>query len=133
ELGGGARVEEIAQKLNLKLRTIDAVDRSGRNPEGDLVGGLPAGADVISSAFGSEVGNENDALQLPAGGFVWYDVVSVTPSRERPLEEVKDKVAARFREDEITKRLDAKTADLLEKVKSGTALADVAAADGLKV
>jgi peptidyl-prolyl cis-trans isomerase D len=133
ELGGGARIEEIAQKLNLKLRTIEAVDRSGRTPDGQEVADLPAGVEVISSAFGAEIGGENDALQLPAGGFVWYDVISVTPSRERPLDEVKDKVEARFREDETTKRLDAKTAELVGKLKSGATLADVAAAEGLKV
>jgi peptidyl-prolyl cis-trans isomerase D len=88
---------------------------------------------VINGAFGAEDGSENDALQLPAGGFVWYDVISVTPSRERSLDEVNDKVEARFREDEITKRLDAKTAELVGKLKSGAALADVAAAEGLKV
>jgi peptidyl-prolyl cis-trans isomerase D len=133
ELGGGARLEEIAQKLNLKLRTIEAVDRSGRTPDGEQVADLPAGVDVVNSAFGAEIGGENDALQLPAGGFAWFDVVDVKPSRERPLDEVKDKVEARFREDEITKRLDAKTAELLGKVKSGTSLADLAAAEGLKV
>ncbi len=133
EFGGGARLEEIAQKLNLKLRTIEAVDRSGRTPEGAQVPDLPAGVDVISSAFSAEVGGENDALQLPAGGFVWYDVTNITPSRERRLDEVKDRVEARFREDEITKRLDAKTAELLGKLRSGTSLADLAAAEGLKV
>jgi peptidyl-prolyl cis-trans isomerase D len=133
ELGGGARLEEIAQKLKLKLRTIEAVDRSGRTPEGEQIADLPPGVDVINSAFGAEVGGENDALQLPAGGFVWYDVINVTPSRERSLDEIKDKVEARFREDEIAKRLDAKTAELLGKIKSGTSLADVAAAEGLTV
>jgi peptidyl-prolyl cis-trans isomerase D len=133
ELGGGARIEEIAQKLGLKLRTIEAVDRSGRNPDGEPVADLPAGVDVINSAFSTDIGNENDALQLPAGGFVWYDVANITPSRERSLDEVKEKVEARYRDDEITRRLDAKTADLLGKVKAGTSLADVAAAEGLKV
>jgi peptidyl-prolyl cis-trans isomerase D len=133
ELGGGARIEEIAKKLNLKLRTIEAVDRSGRNPEGEPVADLPAGVEVINSAFSTEIGNENDALQLPAGGYVWYDVVDIKPSRERSLDEVKDKVEARYRDDEITRRLDAKAADLLGKVKSGTPLADVAAAEGLTV
>jgi peptidyl-prolyl cis-trans isomerase D len=133
ELGGGARLEEIAQKLNLKLRTIEAVDRSGRPPEGEPVGDLPAGVDVISSAFNTEVGNENEALQLPAGGFVWYDVVNITPSRERKLDEVKDRVEARFREDEIIKLVNAKTAEVVGKLKSGVSLADVAAAEGLMV
>jgi peptidyl-prolyl cis-trans isomerase D len=133
ELGGGARLEEIAQKLNLKLRTVEAVDRSGRTPEGAQVADLPAGVDVINSAFGAEVGGENDALPLPAGGYVWYDVTNITPSRERSLDEVKDRVEARFREDEIAKRLDAKAAELVGKLRSGASFADVAAAEGLKV
>jgi peptidyl-prolyl cis-trans isomerase D len=133
ELGGSARLDEIAQKLNLKLRTIEAVDLSGRTPDGEQVKDLPDGVDLVSNAFNSQVGVENDALKLPAGGYVWYDVISVTPSRERPLAEVKDKVEARLRDDEITKRLNAKAAELLGKLKSGAALADVAAAEGLKV
>lgn len=133
ELGGGARLEEIAPKLNLKLRTIEAVDRSGRTPEGEPVADLPAGVDLINSAFNTEVGNENEALQLPAGGFVWYDVVNITPSHERKLDEVKDRVEARFRDDEIAKRVNAKSAEIVGKLKSGASLAEVAVAEGLTV
>jgi peptidyl-prolyl cis-trans isomerase D len=133
ELGGGAQLEEIAKKLNLKLRTIEAVDRSGRTPEGGPVADLPAGVDVINSAFNTEIGNENEALQLAGGGFVWYDVVNVTPSRERKLDEVKDRVEARFREDETIKRLNAKTTEITSKLKSGASLAEVATAEGLMV
>lgn len=133
ELGGGASIEEIGKKLNLKMRTIEAVDRSGRTPAGEPVADLPAGVDLINSAFNTEVGNENDALSLPAGGYVWYDVINVMPSRERTLDEVKDRVEARFREDELIKRLNAKTEDILGKLKSGASLAEVAAAESLMV
>ncbi len=133
ELGGGAQLEEIAKKLNLKLRTIEAVDRSGRTPVGEPVADLPAGVDVVNSAFNTEIGNENEALALAGGGFVWYDVVNVTPSRERKLDEVKDRVEARFREDETIKRVNAKTTEITSKLKSGASLAEVAAAERLMV
>jgi peptidyl-prolyl cis-trans isomerase D len=133
EFGGGAALAEIAQKLNLPLRTIEAIDRSGRAPDGQPVTDLPAGVDVVNSAFNTEIGSENDPLQLTGGGFVWFDVANITPSRERKLDEVKDQVEARWREDEIVKRLDAKTTEIVDKLKSGTPLADVAAADALKV
>jgi peptidyl-prolyl cis-trans isomerase D len=42
-------------------------------------------------------------------------------------------VAARWRDDEVVKRLDAKATEIVDKLKSGTTLADIAAADGLKV
>jgi len=133
ELGGGAQLEEIGKKLNLKVRTIEAVDRSGRTPEGEPVADLPAGVDVVNSAFNTEIGNENEALALAGGGFVWYDVVNVTPSRERKLDEVKDRVEARFREDETIKRVNAKTTEIIGKLKSGASLAEVAAAERLTV
>src|SRR5262249_7523018 len=44
--GSGLRLEEIAQKLKLPVRTIEAVDRSGRDPEGKPIGGLPSGFDI---------------------------------------------------------------------------------------
>jgi len=133
EFGGGARLEEIAKKLNLPLRTIEAVDRSGRTPAGELIADLPAGVDVVNNAFNTEIGNENDPLQLPGGGFLWYDVADITPSRERKLDEVKDRVEARFHDDEIIKRLNAKTTEIVDKLKGGAAFAEVAAADGLMV
>ena len=48
---------------------------------------------------------------------------------------MKDQVAARWRDDEIAKRLQAKADDMLGKLKAGTALAQVAseAGAGLKV
>ena len=133
EFGGGLGLEEIAKKLNLPLRIIAAVDRSGRGPDGQLVPDLPAGVDAINSAFNTEVGTENDPLMLPGGGYVWYDVADITPSRERPLDEVKDQVEARWKQDEIIKRLDAKTTEIVDKLKSGTSMADVAAANGVMV
>jgi len=93
ERGGGASVIEAAQKLGLAAVTIDAVDRSGRLPGGQLATNIPTGLDVVSQAFNSDVGVDNDPISF-RGGYVWYDVVGITPSRERNLDEVKDQVEA---------------------------------------
>ncbi|HTS39390.1 MAG TPA: SurA N-terminal domain-containing protein [Xanthobacteraceae bacterium] len=129
----GKSLEQAAQKLGLKLRTIEAVDRSGRGPDGKPIADLPEGADVLTAAFNTDIGGENDALQAQGGGYVWYDVVSITQSRERPYDEVKDQVESRWRDDQITDRLKAKTTELLGKLKSGATFADFAKADKLKV
>ncbi len=126
-------MSEVAQKLKLPLRTIEAVDRSGRAPDDTQITQLPPGVDVISSAFATDIGNENDPVQLPDGGFVWYDVTNITPSRERRLDELKDRVEARWHEDEVVKRLDAKSAEIRDKLKAGASLADIATADALMV
>jgi peptidyl-prolyl cis-trans isomerase D len=133
ERAGGLSLEEVGKKLKLNVRTIEAVDRSGRDSAGTLLADLPAGGDIVANAFSTDVGVENDPLQTPAGGYVWYDVVGITPSHDRSLDEVKDKVEARWRDDQVAERLSAKATDMVERLKAGTPFADVAAADGLKV
>jgi peptidyl-prolyl cis-trans isomerase D len=133
ERAAGSTLAETAKKLGLKSLAIEAIDRSGRAPDGKPVADLPKTPDVISTAFGSDVGVDSDALQLPNNGLLWYDVTSITPSRERTLEEVKDQVATRWRDDEIAARLLAKADDMLGKLKAGTALSQVASEVGLKL
>ncbi len=133
ERAAGSTLAETAKKLELKSVTIEAVDRSGRGLDGKPIADLPKTPDVIDAAFSSDIGVDSDALQLPAGGYLWYDVTGITPSRERPLDEVKDQVATRWRDDEIGKRLQAKADDMLGKLKAGTAFAQVASEAGLKV
>jgi peptidyl-prolyl cis-trans isomerase D len=133
ERAAGSTLAEAAKKFGLKFRTIDAVDRSGRGPDEKPIADLPTKPDVIGSAFSSDVGVDNDPLQLPTGGYLWFDVTGITPARDRTLEEVKDKVEARWRDDEIAKRLQAKADDMVGKLKAGTALDQLATESGLKV
>jgi peptidyl-prolyl cis-trans isomerase D len=133
ERAGGLRLTEVAQKFGMKATTIEAVDRKGLDPAGTPVAGLPPGADVITAAFGSDVGVENEPAQLQGGGFVWYEVLKVTPPREQALDEVRAKVEESWRNDQVSEKLKAKAAELIAKLKSGTAINDVAAADGLTV
>ncbi len=133
ERAAGATLAESAKKLGLNARAIEAIDRSGRGPDGKPIADLPKTPDVIAAAFGSDVGVDNDPLQLTSGGYLWFDVIGITPSRERKLDEVKDQVEARWRDDEIAKRLQAKTDDMLGKLKAGTTLAQLASETGLKV
>jgi peptidyl-prolyl cis-trans isomerase D len=132
ERGGGANVVDTAKKLGLNAVTIEAVDRSGRSPDGQPVAGLPTDVDVVTQAFNSDVGVDNDALQA-GGGYIWYDVLGVTPARDRTLDEVKAQVEARWREEQITTRLRDKAVEMAKKLEGGAKLADEAAAAGLKV
>jgi len=119
ERGGGASVIEAAQKLGLAAVTIDAVDRSGRLPNGQLVANIPRGLDVVSQAFGSDVGVDNDPIAFN-NGYVWYDVLGITPSRERGLDEGQ---GTRSRRDgattKIASRLRAKATEMVQKTRTG--------------
>ncbi len=119
-LSGGS-ITDLAKKLNMPVRTIDAIDRAGRGPDGNPIAGLPAGANLPSAIFASEPGTENEPIQLQGGaGYVWFEVLSVTPSRERPLDEVRDRVAERWRNDQVVQRLKGKAKEAAEKLKTSS-------------
>jgi peptidyl-prolyl cis-trans isomerase D len=133
ERAGGATLAEAAKKLNLTARSIDAVDRSGRAPDGTQIANLPQGADAIAAAFSADVGVDSDPLQMQNGGLVFYDVAGITPAKDRTLDEVKEQVEKRWRDDETAKRLQAKADDMLGKLKAGATFAQVASESKVSV
>jgi len=134
ERAGGATLPETAKKLGLKSITVDAVDRSGRGPDGKpvpIMMGFPQ--NLITSVFASDVGVDNEALQLPSGGFLYYDVVGSTPSHDRKLDDIKSEVEARWRADQTAEALQKKADAMLAKLKDGATLAQVAGENGVTV
>lgn len=133
ERAGGATLTEAAQKAGVSATTIEAVDRSGRAPDGAPVAGLPTEVDLLGPAFNTDLGVETDALRLTDGGYIWFEVAGITPSRDRTFDEVRDQVEAGWRAEKIGEQLKAKAAAMVEKIKAGASLAEVAAAENLKV
>jgi peptidyl-prolyl cis-trans isomerase D len=127
----GKTLAEAAETLKLAPRIVEAIDRSGRDPSG-LPIAVPDPQRLLPAAFAAEVGAERDPVQFE-GGYVWFEVMGITPSRDRPLEEVKEQVEARWREQEIASRLKAKATEILDKLKAGATFAEVAAADQMNV
>ncbi len=128
---GGATLAEAAQKVGLTPRTIEAVDRSGRGTDGAPVPNLPKNVDVLSQAFATQVGIETDPVQIPGGGYLWYEVTKVTPSRERNLDEVKPQVETRWKDDQIARKLKEKADDIVAKLKAGGKIDEIASANGV--
>jgi peptidyl-prolyl cis-trans isomerase D len=123
---GGSTLAEAADKLKLKVTTIDAMDRSGRRPDETVVNDIPASAQLLQTAFESEVGVENDGLQTGKDGYVFFEVQGITPARDRTLDEVKDRVLADWTAQETAKRLTDKGAELEKRLKDGATLDAVA-------
>ncbi|WP_315730053.1 peptidylprolyl isomerase [Bradyrhizobium sp. SZCCHNRI2010] len=132
ERGGGASVAEAAKKLGLTPVTIDAVDRSGRQPNGQPAPNIPLGLDVVAQSFNSDVGIDNEPISFRSG-YVWYEVLGITPPRDRTLDEVKGQVEARWHDDEVAAKLRTKASELVKKLNDGGKLADEATALGVKV
>src|ERR1700754_4438716 len=110
-----------------RAASFHAVARPGRIPNGQPVANVPRGLDVVSQAFNSDVGVDNEPIQF-GGGYAWYDVLGITPSRERTLDEVRSQVEAKWREDQVTKKLREMATEMVKKIEQGATLAAEAAA-----
>lgn len=123
---GGSTMQEAADKLKLKVVTIDAIDRSAMRPDGSIVGDLPQSQELLRAAFEADANVENDPINIGSSGFVFFEVDAVTPARDRTLDEVRARVVADWKTAEVNARLAKKAAELQERVKNGTPLDTIA-------
>jgi peptidyl-prolyl cis-trans isomerase D len=123
---GGATMKEAADKLKLKVVTIDAINRAGERPDGSVVKDLPISAELIKAVFDAEPNTENDGLTTPDNGYVFYQVDSVTPAHDRTLDEVRKKVVTDWTTAETDKRLKAKATEIEKRIKGGATMETVA-------
>lgn len=125
---------EIAKEFNLALRSVGPVDAGLRRPDGGTEAPLPGGDATLQAIFRSDSGVDNEAIRLPRdGGYVWYDVKKIDPSREQSFDEVKAQVETQWRADEVATRLSAKARELIERLDKGEAFDAVAASAGLTI
>ncbi len=122
----GGSLTEIAKDLNLPAITVDSVDRSGNDTGGKKVEDIPASAAVLKLAFESDVGVENDPVETPEEGFVWVDVLAVTPEALKPLDEVKDKAKELWIGSKKSDSLRATARKLVEEANKGSDFGDIA-------
>jgi peptidyl-prolyl cis-trans isomerase D len=122
---------DIARDKNLKLVSVPAMDRSGKDKAGQAVADLPDRDALIAAVFASDIGVDNEALRTREGGYVWFDVTGIQPARERTLDEAREAVTAQWRSDEIARRLGEKAAAMVERLQKGDAIEAVAAEAGL--
>ena len=94
------------RKLGLTFKAIEAVSRGGNGPDGKPIDGIPDVAKVLGAVFQSGQGIEADAVDLADGGLAWFDVLGVTPEKERAFDDVKADVKARWIEIEKGQGLD---------------------------
>jgi peptidyl-prolyl cis-trans isomerase D len=126
----GKSLTEAAQGVGLKPRAIAAIDPAGNDPQGAPVKDLVDGPALLKAAFASDIGVDNDTLRLANGGYQWFEVAKIDKARDKSFEEAKPDVEKAWREEQVGKRLSAKTAELVKKLDAGESMASIAAAEG---
>lgn len=132
ELAAGATLEEAAQRLNLQVERIDALDREGRGPDGDPLPGLP-GERFLEEAFEIEPGSESLLSETSEGDYFVLRVEGVTPAEVRPLADVREDVLDRWRDAQRTERAQAVAEEIATRARQGELLEEIAAAEGYAV
>jgi len=132
DLRAGAKpLADIAKEKGLTLIQVPAVDASSLDKAGNPVS-IPEKDAVVKAAFASDIGVDNEPLRVGTG-YVWYDVTGIEASREKNLDEVRDQVATRWREDQVDQRLSDKARQLTERLDKGEAIEAIAQEAGASV
>ncbi len=130
---GGMPLDEAATELKLKAVTVKAIDRTGKDDNGNEVAGLPERQALLDEVFQTDVGVEALPLNIGNNGYVWLEVKDITPERDRALDEVREKAIADWTAEQQKIALGAKAESLKQRVAEGGTLEDVAAELGLAV
>lgn len=132
-LAGGATLTEAADQQRLDVATVEAVDRSGRNPAGEVLSDLPQSQELLQSAFEADAGVQLPPIAIGSDGFVWYHVDEVMPERQKAFDEVREQVIADYKAQEADKAVGAKATEIVERLNNGDTLATIAGELGLSV
>lgn len=129
---GGATLAEVAGRFSLSVEKLAPFDSAGKDKDGSEIK-LPEARDFISEVFQSDVGVENDPLQVGRRGFLWFEVEEVTPERDRELGEVRDQVVERWKSGKRAEKLNEIAKSAKDELDGGKTLDDVAMGLGVEV
>ena len=119
ERAAGETLADAAKAVALTARTIEAIDRSSRDPQGNIIADIPQSQEVIAEAFDTDEGVETDPVAIGSDGFVWFEVAGVTPERQKPFSEVREDVLSDWRAEERSKAIDALAEAVRKRVAEG--------------
>jgi peptidyl-prolyl cis-trans isomerase D len=119
-LGGGASVVDAAKKLNLPVKTLEAVDSTGADKQGKDLGLRP---DVVGLIRQTDSGTTSQVTPFQDGAYAVVQVTGTTPPEVKPLAEVKDQVSKDWLADKQLAAATDLAKQLLEKLNKGSNLA----------
>ncbi|WP_332066132.1 peptidylprolyl isomerase [Bartonella sp. CB189] len=121
----GYSFREIADQYKLSLQTI-TIDKTGKTIEGTVLTNLPQKDTLLSSIYQTNEGTALDPLPVQEGGYLWYKVDKIIPSRYKTFQEAEQDVLSQWKSEEIQRLLDEKAEASFKKLSEGKSLASLA-------
>lgn len=128
--GAGKTLKEIAETLKLKYYDVPATDTFNKDKEDKQAIPLQDVNNIMKTAFASQVGLENEAVELADGSYAWVDVVDITAKKLRPFDDVKDEAKKLTIDNERALKLNELAAKLVDKANNGETLTALASEAG---
>ncbi len=129
----GMKVEAVAKEMAGNAIIIPAIDAKGKDKAGKDIETLPATARLQAALFDAAVGDDTVPVRHKDGGYVWFDVLEIDPSRQLKFEEVKDRVGKAWLAAEDTKIASEFAAGLVKEIENGKDFAEVAKSVDAKI
>jgi peptidyl-prolyl cis-trans isomerase D len=126
ERARGTPLKEIGAHLKLPFTEIAEINRLGKTNDGKTVIEHADAGRIAEAIFDATPGVETETLELTDGGYAWYELVSVTPERQKTFEEVKTEVLGNYIEAEKRKAIAALASKLVDRLNAGEKLEAIA-------
>ena len=112
---GGKSLAEIAKDLELGYLVTEAIDRSGLDKKGLKIAAFPTAPRLLTTAFDSDVGVDNEPIEATGGIVNWIEVLGVTSERAKPLAEVKKQLITLWKDRQRESRLSKIASELVAR------------------
>ena len=127
----GKSLKEIGDEAKLQFYAIPQTDNQNKDAVGKPAIMIQDSAGVLTAAFASGVGVENDVIELAnGGGYAWIDVLDVTPQKQKPFADVKEDAKKLAIAMERTRLVTELANKLVERADKGEAMSVLATAAG---
>ncbi|MBI3505739.1 MAG: SurA N-terminal domain-containing protein [Proteobacteria bacterium] len=118
----GRTLDEAAAAAGAEVTKVESVDARGRDAKGEPVALFVGAPEAVRAAFETVAGRESQLVETRSGPFYIVRVESVTPAQRRPIDMVKDDVAAVWKSERQAERAVARAREIVEAVGKGEAL-----------
>tara|TARA_B100000686_G_scaffold336962_1_gene407483 strand:- start:86 stop:1444 length:1359 start_codon:yes stop_codon:yes gene_type:complete len=131
EFAGGASLAEAANRMNIVVTRLEAVDASGRDAKGDQITTLPEVAGFLRAVFETPIGAEPALQENEAGSYFAVKIEEIIEPALRPFDSIRTKIRKDWEaatRSENTRR----TADTIaEKIRSGSDIQSFSGQNGI--
>lgn len=121
----GRSLEDAAQELKITLQKIPALRRDGSAADGSAPV-LPQAAPFLADVFDADPGADSDLAETRDDTFYAFRVDGVTPERLPTLDELRSRLIADWKGEQVRVRLSQRAEDLAIAANNGRTFEDIA-------